>query len=76
MSEHPQSDRPVYIGEYNPQDRERYVHVVQPSGETVRGLIGNLDELAAFVERVRPGTNIDDPEQVHWVDHPGEWTGL
>ena len=75
MSEHiPDSDKPVYVGEYLPQDRVRYVHVVRPSGDTVRGLCADLGELRAFVEANRPGTDLDDPEQVYWVDHPGEWS--
>ena len=75
MIEHPKSDKPVYVGAYVPEDRDRYVHVVRPDGDTVRSLCADQDQFAAFVAKERPGTDLDDPAQVFWADHPGEWSG-
>jgi hypothetical protein len=77
MSDHvPGSDRPVYIGAYNPMDRDRYVIITGPDGQPVRSVCSSRQQLETFVAEHRPGTDLDDPKQVYWVDHPGQWSGI
>jgi hypothetical protein len=70
----PNQDCPVYISAPMPGDGRRVVQVMRLSGEITRPE-GRRDhnELRRLVDREHPGTDLDDPDQVYWVDHPGAW---
>ncbi|MEZ0064876.1 hypothetical protein ABIA32_000864 [Streptacidiphilus sp. MAP12-20] len=70
------TDIPVYVSAYNPQDRDRQVRIVRHDGATITEPCSSQNQLEALVQQHRPGTDLNDPAQVHWADHPGEWSGI
>lgn len=73
----PNQECPVYISALMPGNPERYVQVMREDG-TITHPQGcrNEHELHRLVEHERSSTDLSDPGQVCWVDHPGEWSGI
>ncbi|RNG39126.1 hypothetical protein [Streptomyces botrytidirepellens] len=62
------SGYPVYVESFDSDSRYRRVRL--------RGVGCEPLEKEEFVPRVRqvfPGIDLDDPDQVHWADRPGQW---
>jgi hypothetical protein len=67
---------PVYISAYEPEARFRQVRVIRHDGTPIAELCSNQTEFEALVLQQRPGTDLHNPAEVHWVDRPGEWTEI
>ena len=65
----------VYVLGYSPDEPDRQVRIVRADGTVVTRSCDSQQRLEALVEVHRPGIDLDDPERVCWVDHPGEWSG-
>ena len=65
----------VYVLGYSPDEPGRQVRIVRTDGTVVTRSCDSQQRLEALVEVHRPGIDLDDPERVCWVDHPGEWSG-
>lgn len=64
----PESDYPVVVASFGSDHRYRLVRL--------RGIGWEPLEQEEFEPRIRevfPDIDLDDPSQVHWVDHPEEW---
>jgi hypothetical protein len=64
----------VYVLGYSPDEPDRQVRIVRADGTVVTRSCDSQQRLEALVEVHRPGIDLDDPERVCWVDHPGEWS--
>jgi hypothetical protein len=67
---------PVEISVFNPCDRMRQVRIARPGHTPLWVQCQSQAELESAINTHRPGIDHTDPEQVHWIDHPGEWSGI
>jgi hypothetical protein len=64
----PEQDVTVVVAPFETDDRYRLVHLKGLGWEPLE-----REEFGPRVRQVFPGIDVDDPEQVHWSDRPGEW---
>jgi len=64
---------PVVVGPLIPGELGREVLVQHGSGRPGSRLCTDQEDLRAFLETERPGTDLRDPRQVQWANRPGEW---
>jgi hypothetical protein len=69
------SRHPVEISALVPKDRDRHVRIERPGTTPVVVACSSQQQLEDVIHRERPDIDPTDPNQVHWVDHPGEWSG-
>lgn len=67
---------PVEISAFNPFDRMRQVRIARPGHTPLWVQCRSQAELETAIAAHRPDVDQADPEQVHWVDHPGEWSSI
>ncbi|MGO4754709.1 hypothetical protein ACWDSL_44170 [Streptomyces sp. NPDC000941] len=58
----------VFVDAYDADTRYRRVWLRGPGWEPLE-----REEFEPRVRRLFPDIDLDDPEQVHWVDRPGQW---
>jgi hypothetical protein len=52
------------------------VRIVRRDGTAITEACASQAQFEATVEQHRPGTDLTNPNQVHWVDHPERWSGV
>lgn len=66
---------PVEVSALAPQDRDRHVRIERPGTTPVVVACSSQQQFEDVLHRERPEIDPSDPKQVHWADHPGEWSG-
>lgn len=70
----PNQECPVLVAALTPGAPWREVRVMREDGTvTDPARCRDGHELKRLVHHARPGTDLEDPAQSFWVDHPGEW---
>ncbi|MEY9877292.1 hypothetical protein ABH931_006816 [Streptacidiphilus sp. MAP12-33] len=70
----PDEDCPVHVGALLPGAPHRLVEVLGEDGTvTPPSACRDAYALKRLVHHARPGTDLADPSQLHWDDHPGQW---
>ncbi len=64
---------PVIIGPLIPGELGREVLVQHGTDQPGFRLCTDQDDLRAYLGTERPGTDLNDPRQVQWANHPGRW---
>jgi hypothetical protein len=64
---------PVEIAAFAPQEHGRQVRIERPGTTPVVVVCSSQRQFEEVLGRERPDIGPDDEEQVHWVDHPGQW---
>lgn len=59
---------PVIVAPFDTDRRYRLVHIQGIGWQPLE-----REEFELRVHQVFPDLDLDDPDQVHWSDHPGEW---
>jgi hypothetical protein len=66
---------PVEVSALAPKERDRQVRIERPRTTPVLVACSSQQQFEDVLHRERPDIDPTDPQQVHWVDHPGEWSG-
>ncbi|MFI1963300.1 hypothetical protein ACH429_04030 [Streptomyces pathocidini] len=61
-------DVPVEVAPFDTDGRYRLVHLRGHGWEPLE-----REEFEPRVQQLFPDLDLDDPDQVHWSDRPGEW---
>ncbi|MEZ0069745.1 hypothetical protein ABIA32_005792 [Streptacidiphilus sp. MAP12-20] len=70
----PNQNTPVFVGPYDTNSSDRNVVVCRADGSlTAPQPCRSPRAMHRFVEHERPDTDLDDPTQIYWADHPGKW---
>jgi hypothetical protein len=64
----PEPDVPVIVAPFDTDSRYRLVHIEGIGWQPLE-----REEFEPRVHQVFPELDLDDPDQVHWADRPGEW---
>ncbi|MFI9272156.1 hypothetical protein ACIGXM_15740 [Kitasatospora sp. NPDC052896] len=77
MTSHEALDRarPVEISALVSGHRDRQVRIERPGTTPVVVACSSRQQFEEVLRRERPDLDPDDAQQLHWVDHPGEWPG-
>jgi hypothetical protein len=67
---------PVEVSALDHRVRDRQVRIVRRDGTAITEACASQAQFEATVEQHRPGTDLTNPNQVHWVDHPERWSGV